>query len=288
MITDAQSEALYNRAREFGHCDIVIEPLAGDEWVTCFAGAGNGLEQGHLRHEFYAAESDQAPLLIRLPLKHFDVLDSLAGIARREAMDPTCKTRSVCAFIQSALTRDQLARVIERNLTVWVGVQKRFLRAFDPRVMHHLPALLPPGALDMRGIASWHYFPWDGEWARAVSAECGRIPSTPIRLTEEAYRALATLEHFNAAVRACLQAGLPWPVTDTDRLRQAVRAAVDIGLAKPSDVATYLLRARQWRMPPGQHPRWPEAAELVATGVPLVDALEVIGPPLANASSNKH
>jgi hypothetical protein len=241
-----------------------------------------------LRHEFYAAESDQAPLLVRLPLKHFDALDGLAGIAHREATDPACKTRSVCAFIQSALTRDQLARVIERNLTVRVGAQKRFLRAFDPRVMHHLPALLPPGALDMRGIASWHYFPWDGEWARAAFAESDRIPSRPIRLGEEEYRPLTVLEYFNATLRAFLQAGFPWPVAETERLRQTVRATMDIGLAKPADVATYLLRARQWRMPPGQHPRWPEAAALVIAGVPLADALDAIGPPPASDTTNRH
>lgn len=280
MLTDAQSEALYNYAREARQCDVMVDPTAGEEWADCLKNIPvHELSRIQLEHEYYAKVSEQAPVVVRVPLKHFDVLDALAGLAAEQATDPTHQTRSVCAFIQSELPLDQLARRLETNLSLRVGGQKIYFRYFDPRVMHHLPTLLAPNALDLRGISGWGYFTWNGEWVvhTPPADATGRYPGTVLRLTEEQWRPFEAIEHFNATVAAFVGAGLPCPCGETDRLRRTVSATRALGIAEPEDVATYLLRSRQLGYPIAQHPRWSDAHKLLSKGVPLPDALDAIG-----------
>lgn len=287
MVTDAQSEALYNYAREFHHCDVVVDPLAGQEWRDCLQDLADGeVVQVSLDHEFFGKNSDQAPAILRVPLAQFDVLDALAGIAREQATDPTRQTRSVCGFIRSERPLADVARELAGPLSLRVGRQRRYFRYFDPRVMHHLPALIATDRLGLRGIAAWGYFTWEGEWAvQELSADSnGRMPGTAVRLTGEEWRPFAAIEHFNATVAAFLGAGLSWPCRETERLRKTVMATLELGITEPEDVATYLLRSRRLGFPIAQHPQWNNALDLLAKGVPLADALDGIG--LAVPASN--
>jgi hypothetical protein len=279
MISNAQSEALYNYARELRQCDVLVDPMASDNWAQCLEEIpADELPKVQLEHEYFAKKSDKAPILVRVPLKHFDVLDTLAGLAAEQATGPSRQTRSICGFVQSDLAQKDLARRLEANLSLRVGTQKVYFRYFDPRVMHHLPALLAPNALDWRGVSSWGYFNWEGEWSvRPMPQQgTGRQRCTLLRLTEEQWRPFAAIEHFNATVAAFLAAGLPCPCSETERLCRTVGATLALGIAEPEDVATYLLRSRQLGFPIAQHPRWSDAQKLLRKGVPLADALNAV------------
>lgn len=276
MITDAHSETLYNYAREFRQCHVVVDPLAGEEWQDHVRESpADQLQVASVRHEYFGKNLESAPRVLCVPIRHFDVLESLAGLARVEATDPARKTRSVCGFVAAGLSAEDVARQLAANLTIRVGTQKIYFRCFDPRVMHHLPALLPAGALALAGISSWAYFNWDGAWAvHAFASDPNpRFPGMPIRLTEDQWRPFESLAALSASVVAFKRAGVSCPCSESDSLRQAVANAMVVGLVEPEDIATYLVRSRQSAFPLAQHPRWSEALALVRSGASLAEAL---------------
>jgi hypothetical protein len=280
MLTHAQSEALYNYARELRQCDVVIDPTAGEEWADYLRDfPASELPRAQLRHEYFGKDSEKAPLVLRVPLGHFDVLDALAGLAKDQATNPASQTRSVCGFIRSELPLDNLARRLEKNLSLRVVAQKIYFRYFDPRVMHHIPAQLASEALALHGVSSWGYFTWDGEWRTHAFPEGAPALhfSAVVRMSQEQWRPFETVEHFNATVSAFLRAGILWPSTETHRLRQMVATTLALGITEPQDVATYLLRSRQLEFPLAQDPRWSGVREFLDAGAPLAEVLDGLG-----------
>lgn len=278
MIPRAHCEALYNFARESGRqCHVLVDPLAGDDWRQCLTTIPKeDLSIAHLQHEFFAKGASEAPTILRFPLKHIEILETLADMARAEATDPTHQTRAVCGFLRTELSFDQLASQLQKNLTVRVESQRMYFRYFDPRVIHHLPELLDPNTFGMCGISAWAYFAWEGEWMVHSFAEDikDRHPWMSLRLTDEQWRPFAAIEHFNATVSAFVRAGIPWPTSETTRLRQTVMATMSLGIAEPHDVATYLLKSRQSGFPLAQHPRWNDALALIRDGASLAESLD--------------
>lgn len=279
-MNDAQSQALYNHARAHRGCHVVIDPLAGNAWADCLRDVPTeDLPTVAARHEYFGTNTEAAPKVLHVPLHHFDLLDALARLARTEATDPAYQTRSVCGMLASELAPQELARRLAANLTIRVGPRKLYFRFFDPRVMYHLAALLPSGMLDLRGIAFWAYFDWEGGWViQSFAAQENRQSSlTPMVLTEDQWRPFEALAAVSASVAAFKQAGIAYPCADAAQLRLAAADAMALGLREHADVATYLLHSRKAASPLTQHQRWKEALALVQSGASLAEALDGLG-----------
>lgn len=272
-----QSGMLYNFSRQLQQCDVLVDPYGDETWAEPLGDPSiNDLPRVQLRHVLFNENAPEAPWLLRIPFKHADVLEKLGGRAFEEAVDPGRQIRSVCGFIQSELPLERLARILERQLTVNVGPRKMFFRYFDPRVMHHLPALLPPERVALNALMAWGYFTWEGKWA--VHPFAGdtkdRGLNSALNLTKAEWQPFAAIEHFNATVNAFRNAGLACPVEETDSLRRAVLSTLALGVSEPRDVACYLVRSRQIGLPVSQHPDWAEIQNLLRNGIPLADVLD--------------
>lgn len=277
MTAALHSSMLYNFCRQLQQCDVMVDPYGDETWAECLSNVPvDELPRVQLRHPIFDKNSPEAPWLIRVPLKHLEVLEKLGVRALEEAVDPTRQIRSVCGFIQSELPLERLARLLESQLTVKVGQRKVYFRYFDPRVMHHLPALLPPDRLALNALTAWGYFTWEGNWAEHAFAGIAKdqFQNRALSLTNEEWLPFAAIEHFNATVSAFKKAELLCPVSETDRLRRTVLATLALGISEPRDVACYLVRSRQWGRPVSQHPDWAVIQNLLRDGVPLADVLD--------------
>lgn len=128
----------------------------------------------------------------------------------------------------------------------------------------------------MSGVRAWGYFDWEGEWS-VLSFNGSTQHSRPIELSQDEWRSLQDIEHFNATVAGFKRAGLACLCSETDRLWQAVQQVVGLGISEPEDVATYLVRSQQIGIPLVLHPRWSEVWALLVRGIPLSAVLDGLG-----------
>lgn len=279
-IEAMESQALYNHVRAYQGGHVIIDPLASTTWADCLHDeAAAGCRSVPVAHEYYGDDTASALRVVHIPLERFDLMEELAGLARREATDPACKTRSVCGIVTCPLPPETVAKRLSAGLTVRVGRRKIYFRYFDPRVMHHLADFIPMGIPDLERLESWAYFDWEGCLViHRFDRDANRPEAAdPFRLSEVQWQPFEILPAFNATIVAFKQAGLNPSCSETARLRLKVADAIKLGLAEPEDVALYLVLSSQAETPPCRHVRWSEAISLVSAGVPLEEALDGLG-----------
>lgn len=272
------SQVLYNYVRDHQGAHVIVDPLAGTDWINCFGALTGDLQSVRVCHDYFDKDAESAPRVLYIPFEHFDVLEGLADLAYNEATDPSCQTRSVCAIVVSVHPPEVVARVLGANSTVRIGSRKIYFRLHDPRVMHYLPALLPNGMSVLSGIESWAYFDWEGNLSIYNFCDDLKKPSLKsILLSEQQWLPFERLPAVNASVVLLKKAGIPCPCSESEQIMQAVAEATRDGVYEPTDVATYLLYSRQSGCVLAQHPRWPQVLELVNAGASLSETISGFG-----------
>ena len=290
MTLHAAIEQLYNQCRELGWCDMLCDPQASSqigEWIAALD--EKAVPRIFLRDPLFADSPQEAPVLVRLPMSQVSRLEEWVLHAQQEAADVHDPLRSVCAFIASSLSAEQVALTLTQALDLKVERQDIYFRYFDPRVFHHLPRLTTPQNLGqlLRGITTWSYFLWDGSLAvHPIPAPPDRLPGS-LRLTAQEWQPFETIEHFNATQRLFAKHELPFEPARTVDLFAQVHAARSLGLSIPDDTAYYLACSYQSAQPLSQHPAWPDVISLLKQDVPLADALaQLCGASLSRARSH--
>lgn len=277
--TADQSAIFYNFVRAQGHCDVLLDPLAQPPCLDRIdALCADIAPRQHLRDPFFDERPTSAPLLVRLPLSEMALLDELMAHAFEQATSASDPLRGVCGFLRSTLPHAVLAARLSRSLNLQVGPSKIYFRFFDPRIVHHMPRLLPPAlhAETLCGVTHWAYPSWEGtiEIQQVPHRDPhSRAPSGALRMQPDLWRRFGAIEHFNAVVRTFLQHELPCPVADTAMLFAQVEAALATGLTEANDVGYYLACCKSLDEQVSRHEAWPAVLTLVRAEVPLADAL---------------
>jgi hypothetical protein len=269
-------EQLYNQCRESGNCHVLLDPQAGSPFGEQIAALDEKLvPRVHLRDPIFASAPQEAPMLLRLPLSEFPLLEALVAHAQQEATDPANPLRSVCGFFQSIEPDGSVASRLSWALNLKVERQGIYFRYFDPRIFLHLSRLLPAETLGhlLRGISKWSCFLWDGSFAVQEIPESKSPSPIHLQLTAGQWQAFETIEHFNATQRLFARQGLPFEPMQTAELFAQVHAARALGLLTPDDTAHYLACSHHATAPLSRHPAWPDVLMLLKQEVPLAEAL---------------
>jgi Domain of unknown function (DUF4123) len=272
----AASETLYSLARAQGYCDILLDPMAALDVVDKLAIDATLAPRHWLKDVLFQDSPKLAPCLVRIPNTHWDTVDALLQQAQKEATDPECSVRSVCAFLISSADSKALSNTLSRALDIRVQASKIYLRYFDPRTMHHLGHLLSVSELGnlLGGVTKWCYFAWDGQLSVHTIQTPEYVALSPLRLTLQRWQAFEAIEHFNAVQQTFAHSELPFAPKDTQIWFKRVQDAIAMGISKPTDTAHYLACTPAQGQPINQHPRWSEVLELLRSDVPLATALE--------------
>lgn len=270
-------ERLYSLCRETGCCHVLIDPQAGSLLGEAVLNQDH-IPRFHLSDPLFANAPEQAPVLLRLPLSEFPLIEALAVQAQYEATDPDNPMRSVCAFIQARVPTAQLVRRLSAALDLRVDQRGIYFRYFDPRVFHHMERLLHADSLGpmLNGVSSWAYFLWDGSLGEQHIPQVPPTFSRGVRMTPQQWQMFESIEHFNAAQRLFSRNGLTFDPAQTEAHFSKVHAARQCGLKSPEDAAYYLACTSQSPQPPTQHPAWPEVLTMLEHDMPLPQALSTL------------
>lgn len=263
--------------RDLDHLDVLLDPLADPGLVERAQTLPKQIERLHLSDPLFADAPTEAPLLLRVPGNEMERWDAWVSKAQQEATDPNTTSRSVCGFLQSPLPLERVALGLTRVLDLRVDGQGIYFRFFDPRVMFHLSRVVPEELASdwFSGLSRWMFFDWTGEWVefKVLDRASGNW-MTPCTLPTDLWRRrFVPIEHFNATVDLFRLHGLPCRPADSDLWMQQIEVAMQSGVAMPRDVAHYLACSLGQKEPLNRHPEWHGVQELLATGVPLADAL---------------
>lgn len=271
-----QTQDVYNFVRDYKGGFILIDPLAGSEWKEIFGQERfEDLDARPLKHEYFEKNSPQAPCLLHIPISRIDLIEKLSKIAIEEATNPAIKTRSICGIIGSNLSVDEIHRELSSSLTIFVNFKRKYFRYFDPRVIHHLPELLPKDSNFLKKIEAWAYFDWNGSLRikNFFGKKETNIPSG-LHLTEGQWRQIDAITAFNATVSSLISSKLPCQTESTEKILASVNEALIAGLKEPNDVAAYVVFSTINKRSADQLPHWQDVLKLVESGASLAEILE--------------
>lgn len=271
---------LAERLGQYGQAYLLLDRMAGlplrDELASCMA------EQWPLDDPLFQETPEQAPLLVRLGADASPLLADYVALAIEEARHPVGSIRDVCAVFFSSQPGEQLAKQLAQQLDLRVKTGLRlYFRYYDPRVMAHLPHLLPPSHMArlLHGIDHWCYAHWLGQFVSLAGADFGPASNDPAYLRPSVsaaqWEALQEIETFNLALRLARQGALPLDdLTDT-RLRGALPAVSACRLQRPEDRATLACLIARHGEPALHQPLLQRALAVVREdAIPLQDLLE--------------
>jgi hypothetical protein len=238
------SNALYSAIRHCPHVDVLIDPLANEEWRELEAAVGSEADRVCiLKDKAFEARPTQAPTLLRIPLSQYEAVESWLTLAEREASGAELEARLVCAFVASDLPLADLSEQLSSRLTAQAVSRAMYFRYFDPRVRRHLPRLLTPEqwAYLLPGQIRWFHVERGSELVTGEAKTGGPHPAHALRFDADQWFAVETIEHFNVTLQALNQRDIHAPVSKMEALFERVMAARRCGLREPRDVAHYVL-----------------------------------------------
>lgn len=288
--SSAPLDLLYQLIRAQGHLTVVLDPLAlSPTWDFLAQLERHEVPHQYLKDPLFEDRPQDAPLLTQIGLSNWPILESMVEQAKFEATRPGVTPRSVCGFVESSLSLQSLAVILQKALDLRVEQQSIYFRYFDPRTFFHLPRLIAPPALAtmLRGISSWSHFLWNGQLHRHVlpTQSLPSLTQRRLKLTTEQWRPFTAIEHFNACQGLFSMLDLPYSPESVELRFEQVRQAIEQGLTKPEDTAYFLACCEVTGTNLAQHAKWDQVLSAIQAEVPFADAIEQLcAISLANAS----
>jgi len=274
----APHEILYRHVREWGHCDVLIDPMAGnpfEEEIKAFD--SKIVQQCRLMDRLFVDSQAQAPYLVRLPLSEAVLLEKFLAQAIEETIDPSVHTRAICAFIFSPLEQATLGKRLTRQLSAKVqDFGDIYFRYFDPRVMQQLPCILGAEQLAgiLHGVRLWGYVSWPGQFNVIQEPSTENYPTTPA-FTMPQWEAMERIALINATLHT-LQSAEVALTEDADQCIDAhLKTARAAGIPVAADQVTYATYSMKVGDEFTRHPDLPKSIAItMQSKVPLADVLE--------------
>lgn len=274
MASPELSDALYAALRHGVHVDVLIDPLADDEWRELDGAQSLDTERVWPLHDsIFEERPEQAPTLLRLPLSRYEAVEAWLTQAEREALETAPSAKLVCAFVVSDEPLAELGRKLTRRLNAQALGRALYFRYFDPRVFQHLAGVLTPEqwAYLLPTTIQWSYVDGSGQ---LVTHEAGLREHPPVhalRFDADQWFAIESIEHFNVTRHTLLQRDIDCPPTQTSILLKRVMAARRGGLSEPADVAHYVLVSTLLGKELDTQLPWDQVLDAVAKGARLAE-----------------
>lgn len=190
------------------------------------------------------------------------------------------QARSVCGIIlgdaepiRTAKRLAATARVMRPDGAWW------YLRFWDPRVLWHLPRMLPAPLWDTiaRGIGPWCTFDLRQEWVtgnRAPHEVPPGVTETPMRLSQPVWDRLARIGPMNQVLAMARDWGLGLSPALAERIERLLREAAEFGYPADGDGIVFAAAGITAHEQFYRHPQVAQTLQRAADeGRPLGDAL---------------
>jgi hypothetical protein len=278
MAVLKNSDALYSASKAHGHIDILIDPMAHEDWEQL--DAATLLDPANispLHDKIFAENKSLAPTLLRVPHGRFESVEAWLEISQDEARSSLPTPRLVCAFISVDTPLHRLNSDLSQPLTAQVDRQALYFRYFDPRVFHHLSRLLTSEqwAFLLPASLQWRHVCWNGQLVTNQSAEAARIKSHGLLFDAQQWASIESIEHFNATLCAFRRHGLGHPTREDAVLFGRVVSARQAGLKTPEDVAHYILVSTMMAQELSTQLPWDQLLAALSNGAKLAELVPV-------------
>ncbi|MBB5020567.1 hypothetical protein HNQ59_003888 [Chitinivorax tropicus] len=276
-MMQTNDDILFNRVRDLGYCDVLIDPSAGAPPADESLEAPSPMQTPLLDRQFQARPA-AAPRLIRLDSAYSPLLRDYLAQAHWEATTLGNQLRSVAGLIFSPLPQAELAQHLTRMLDLYIeGLGGAYFRYFDPRILCHLPRILTPTqqALLLHGIDEWGWLDWQGAYQPLHPPNLPIDPAARLIINQAQWQALGEIEAFNLLLGKLMSRGRIPDHQQVPQWLECLQQGRQRGLRQANDIADWaalcLIQGDTWQA----HPQLGETLQLVITdGIPLKDALE--------------
>ncbi len=244
-------QQLFNLLKDYGYCDVLLDRQLDDPLAEALAGFADQELAFNINPKPAAVALDKCLVLARLDLQRLDLVEQSLALSLEQNTRPDLAKRAVGGWLFSRdVQPKRLALQLEKGILV--GVKKAnesLLRAWDPRVIGHLPRILSQQqlAVFMGHIECWAWVDRAGQLQKLLKPSLSKDPTAldmlPLWLSEQQDQAIGRIEHINTTLKVLHQLGYSVPTSEDAQLDHTIQAALHKGHTAPSDMVTYALHA---------------------------------------------
>ncbi|QAU34201.1 DUF4123 domain-containing protein [Janthinobacterium sp. 17J80-10] len=245
------NEQAFCLLKEFGHCDLILDPMLGDPLEAERAVLAAQKKVFSINPKKTSLPANQCLQMARLTIEELHIFESSIDIGTEENCDPTRASRSTGGWIFSRnVSSERLVKHVE--LAVVVRNEKfseALMRVWDPRVMGHLARILSQEQLAglLGPIEVWAWIDRDGKLRQLKNfrkGEVGFTPATlPLRLSDEQDKAVDRIEVINLLLKALANLGRKIAPERDHVLDEILRSGQGKGHINTADLIAYGLHA---------------------------------------------